>query len=249
MHFGLIGRIQLKYEQGLWNEWHLLFDDGKSGWLSEAGGEYVLSQPLWTADAMPAFDSLKLGQRHLIDGRMFAVTQHPRPPSASPARANCRSRSAPATRRRWPTCATSRAALPPSTTATMPSKPLVFVGDSVDFKSLAWANLRRRRAAAADHRQGERIQLPELRRDPEADARKHRDAWAAAVAARCSIPATRRCQLMAAATLRRDKVKRLLELGSKGTLRGEALEVIGFMRRHMTADGVEYSVERIRPAR
>jgi len=42
LHFGLIGRIQLKYDQGLWNEWHLLFDDGKSGWLSEAGGESIL---------------------------------------------------------------------------------------------------------------------------------------------------------------------------------------------------------------
>ena len=43
VHFALIGRIQLKYSQGLWNEWHLLFDDMRTGWLSEASGEYVLT--------------------------------------------------------------------------------------------------------------------------------------------------------------------------------------------------------------
>ena len=30
-HFGVIGRIQLRYQQGLWNEWHLLFDDRRAG--------------------------------------------------------------------------------------------------------------------------------------------------------------------------------------------------------------------------
>ena len=27
VHFGVVGRIQLRFEHGLWNEWHLLFDD------------------------------------------------------------------------------------------------------------------------------------------------------------------------------------------------------------------------------
>ncbi len=27
VHFALIGRIQIRYSQGYWNEWHLLFDD------------------------------------------------------------------------------------------------------------------------------------------------------------------------------------------------------------------------------
>ena len=42
-HFAVIGRIQLKYDAGLWNEWHLLFSDATTAWLSEAGGEYMLS--------------------------------------------------------------------------------------------------------------------------------------------------------------------------------------------------------------
>ncbi|MCO6504667.1 MAG: DUF4178 domain-containing protein [Snodgrassella sp.] len=42
--FVLIGRIQVHYEAGMWNEWHALFADGKSGWLSEAGDRFVFTR-------------------------------------------------------------------------------------------------------------------------------------------------------------------------------------------------------------
>ena len=57
VHFALIGRIQIRYSQGYWNEWHLLFDDMRTGWLSEAGGEYVLTFMQHVMEALPAFDS------------------------------------------------------------------------------------------------------------------------------------------------------------------------------------------------
>ena len=34
--FVVVGRILYEYEQGGWNEWHLMFNDGTSGWLSDA---------------------------------------------------------------------------------------------------------------------------------------------------------------------------------------------------------------------
>ena len=34
--FSLIGRIQLRFDAGYWNEWYLLFDDGQTAWLSDA---------------------------------------------------------------------------------------------------------------------------------------------------------------------------------------------------------------------
>src|SRR5690349_21816400 len=43
VHFTVIGRIQLQYENGIWNEWHLLFDDGRTGWLGEAQGIYTVT--------------------------------------------------------------------------------------------------------------------------------------------------------------------------------------------------------------
>ena len=66
VHFALIGRIQLKYSQGYWNEWHLLFDDMRTGWLSEAGGEYVLTFAQQVQELLPKFAELKIGQRFVL---------------------------------------------------------------------------------------------------------------------------------------------------------------------------------------
>jgi len=41
--FTVVGRIIYEYEQGNWNEWHLIFSDGVSGWLSDAQLEYAVS--------------------------------------------------------------------------------------------------------------------------------------------------------------------------------------------------------------
>ena len=41
--FVVVGRIIYEYEQGGWNEWHIVFNDGTSGWLSDAQLEYVIS--------------------------------------------------------------------------------------------------------------------------------------------------------------------------------------------------------------
>lgn len=74
VHFGVIGRIQLKHESGLWNEWHILFDDARSGWLSEAGGEYVVSALVPVREPVPDFATLTPEMQVRIDGRTFIVT-------------------------------------------------------------------------------------------------------------------------------------------------------------------------------
>ena len=43
LHFALIGRIQYRYESGAWNEWYCLFDDQRTGWLSDAMGNYLVT--------------------------------------------------------------------------------------------------------------------------------------------------------------------------------------------------------------
>ena len=35
--FAVVGRLQAKYDAGVWNEWYVRFDNGENGWLSEAG--------------------------------------------------------------------------------------------------------------------------------------------------------------------------------------------------------------------
>src|ERR1700692_3465415 len=49
--FVVVGRILYEYEQGGWNEWHIVFNDGKSGWLADAQLEYDLS--FWTQPPSP----------------------------------------------------------------------------------------------------------------------------------------------------------------------------------------------------
>lgn len=65
MPFTLIGRLQAQYDAGVWNEWHILFADGSSGWLSEAGDLHVLLRPVATPANAPAFFEIEAGETTL----------------------------------------------------------------------------------------------------------------------------------------------------------------------------------------
>lgn len=41
--FVVVGRIVYEYELGRWNEWHIVFNDSRSGWLSDAQLDYAVS--------------------------------------------------------------------------------------------------------------------------------------------------------------------------------------------------------------
>jgi hypothetical protein len=71
--FGVIGRILYEYEFGGWNEWHLIFQDGTSGWLSDAQAEYAISF-LRPGIPMPRMDDLQRGMRFQWDGVIYEVT-------------------------------------------------------------------------------------------------------------------------------------------------------------------------------
>ncbi len=71
--FGIIGRIQLRFDRGIWNEWHLLFDDARSGWLGEAQGAYAVSFLTKTSGDIPAFGALKTGKKVQLKGQWFEV--------------------------------------------------------------------------------------------------------------------------------------------------------------------------------
>lgn len=71
--FTVLGRLQLAYAGGSWNEWHAFFDrSGKSAFLSEDNGRFVLSWPLALAQA-PAVNALVLGAQQLVDGQAWRV--------------------------------------------------------------------------------------------------------------------------------------------------------------------------------
>lgn len=60
--FAVIGRMQVRYDAGVWNEWYLRFDDGASGWLSEAGDLYALTRQSSAENgSIPPFDQVHAG--------------------------------------------------------------------------------------------------------------------------------------------------------------------------------------------
>ena len=42
MHFSLVGRMKIGWEDGAWNEWFMATGDGRKGWLAEAQGCYAI---------------------------------------------------------------------------------------------------------------------------------------------------------------------------------------------------------------
>jgi hypothetical protein len=71
--FTLVGRLQYRYKDGTWNEWHALFDSGRSGWLSEDNGRYVIAFDVPLEGAAPAPDKLRPGAQEIVSGQGWSV--------------------------------------------------------------------------------------------------------------------------------------------------------------------------------
>ena len=71
--FSVLGRIQMRYPEGYWNEWFLGFDDGRQGWLGEAQGLYAVSFPASGPAGAPPYEELHIGQELSIDGKVYMV--------------------------------------------------------------------------------------------------------------------------------------------------------------------------------
>jgi hypothetical protein len=76
-HFGdknfiVGGRILYQYEQGTWNEWHIVLDGGADGWLSDAQNEFAVSFP-FNAPSLPAANQAPLGKSFIWNDTRFTV--------------------------------------------------------------------------------------------------------------------------------------------------------------------------------
>lgn len=72
--FVVAGRILYEYEQGGWNEWHIVFNDSSSGWLSDAQDEYAVSAAHTVSTPLPAADAVRRGQRYAWEGVSYEVS-------------------------------------------------------------------------------------------------------------------------------------------------------------------------------
>ncbi len=75
VHFAVAGRIQYRFDRGLWNEWFLVFDDMRvgGGWLGEARGSYAISFLSEVSESIPQFHELEAGRMVRLNGLVYQI--------------------------------------------------------------------------------------------------------------------------------------------------------------------------------
>lgn len=74
--FTLVGRLQYQYGEGSWTEWHAVFSDGSSAFLSEDNGAYILSTSAATERELPAAEHFVVGHTTAFNGKSFSVASN-----------------------------------------------------------------------------------------------------------------------------------------------------------------------------
>ena len=237
VHFALIGRIQIKYSQGIWNEWHLLFDDMRTGWLSESGGEYVLTFAQFVGEALPQFDDLKIGQRFVLASQTWTVSNIEKAE-----------------------CVAGQGELPFKVGAGYPvsavdlrnqanfatldyseTPPLLFVGEAVDFPSLKMANLRDGMAIPTKAVEARVFRCPSCGSPMAARSKDILAVGCASCGAVVDAADESYRILSKSLGMRDEKYSPRLPLGSKGRLDGKPVEVIGFLVKRCVVDAIAYN--------
>lgn len=72
--FQVIGRIIYSHDIGAWNEWHLMFANGSSGWLSDAQAEYAISFLSQPENPLPASNEVYRGYEYQQQGVRLTAT-------------------------------------------------------------------------------------------------------------------------------------------------------------------------------
>lgn len=72
--FEVAGRITYQYDLGGWNEWHIVFSDGASGWLSDSQLEYAITFAAPNAGTLPVRGSTQPGEKFNWQGTRYEVT-------------------------------------------------------------------------------------------------------------------------------------------------------------------------------
>ena len=237
--FTVVGRIQLRYSQGLWNEWYLLFENQRGGWLGETLGNYAVTFLIQPPEPLPPFTELRAGQTVTLKGRAFQVT-------------NIESSR----------CIAGEGELPirvgpgydapvvdlqagGNVFATLDyseTPPLVFVGEQVRFDDLKLTRLREVMPAGWEPDAGiqaESFQCPGCGSALTIRAKGQTDTLACGICGSIMDITDPNFRILSKF---KAKIKHepLIPLGARGKLAGVEYEAIGYLRRCVTVEGVNY---------
>lgn len=71
--FEVIGRQKITWSDGNWNEWFILFSDGKEAWLAESQGQYSISFQVVIKDRLPSLRDVKVNSRFNLFSKVYTV--------------------------------------------------------------------------------------------------------------------------------------------------------------------------------
>ena len=227
--FTVVGRIVYGYERGGWSEWHVVFDDGASGWVSDAMAEYSVSFLVAEPGSLPDQRRIRRGLRLRLLGKEYEVTD------ATPARYLSTEGELP-----WEyhdrgelTFADLKAEDGSIVTLDYSeTPPLAFAGEYVSFASLEAEELRDDVREDLDHREVRTLNCPNCGGGVDV---RHAELTVNVVCASCNSvldaksPGARVLQQFEA----KARVRPLIPLGAVGGWKGGSYECLGFQVRTM----------------
>jgi hypothetical protein len=231
--FELVGRLQLDYGEGTWDEWLMAFRNGSWAWLSEAQGRYhyLAESPL---PPVPAFDDVAVGAVVDLGPPGTFVVAEKRSARFVTARGELPFDVAPGTALNYVDLSGPGGGFATLDYGTSQQAEALYVGREVTLPELGITKLKEkapRRAAGAS------LSCPkcggplELRAPDE--TQRVACPWCGSL-----LDATRDFAVLEA--LDRVRVKPLIPLGAKGRFDGVEWTVIGFMERSVTVERVRY---------
>ncbi|MCC9004069.1 MAG: DUF4178 domain-containing protein, partial [Candidatus Competibacter sp.] len=237
--FTVVGRIQLRYGQGIWNEWYLLFDNQRGGWLGETLGNYAVTFLIQPPEPLPLFSTLHAGANVTLKGRAFQVTNI--------ESARCIAGEGELPIRVGPGYDASVVDLQAAgnTFATLDyseNPPLVFVGEQVRFDDLKLSRLRTIAPVGWEPDTGiraESFQCPGCGSALTVRAKGRTETLACGTCGSI-IDITDPNLRILSKFQSRIQYEPVIPLGTRGTLDNTEYEAIGYLRRMVTVEGIDY---------
>ena len=237
--FTVVGRIQLRYGQGLWNEWYLLFENQRGGWLGETLGNYAVTFLIQPPEPLPPFSELRAGQNVTLKGRAFQIT------NIESARCIAGEGELPirvGPGYDAPVVDLQAAGNVFATLDYSENPPLVFVGEQVRFDDLKLTRLREVMPAGWEPDAGvqaQAFQCPGCGSSLTIRAKGHTETLACGTCGSI-IDITDPNFRILSKFKAKIKYQPLVPLGARGKLTGVEYEAIGYLRRRVTVEGVDY---------
>jgi Domain of unknown function (DUF4178) len=231
--FVVLGRLQLSQGEAVWNEWYASFGDASWGWVAEAQGRLYVTLPLPSAAGLPRRDALQVGREVALPEVGRAVVDELNQAQLVSFEGELPVRPRPGEHWTYADCSTEGGGFATLDYASG-EEPVLYAGREVTYAEVGLADCTPVPAFAKEAARA--LSCPgcgapvELRRP---------DAKAFACPSCGSLLDVSQGDFRVLGILE-SRSKPPIPLGAKATLRGEALEVLGFLVRSISVDGERY---------